>query len=272
VIRYNHCTDSIGFNNHGQFHDFAWGIYLDEACCGCDVYGNIVERAQAGAMHLHNARENHIYNNIFANNAGPQGTTQQLDLQGWNDSPTGLFERARKERAVEQYRRLVQNPEWKKMRGMEITPEDPYLPDGTIMRGNRIERNVFYYPDQPESVYVKATDCNLEYNTIDHNILWNGGGMPIKMGRKNLKSTEWEWWQMDGADRHSMIADPLFLDAASGDFRLKPGSPALKLGFKPIPFENIGPYPHERRATWPIQEAEGVREHPQWLTSVDMEQ
>lgn len=34
--------------------------------------------------------------------------------------------------------------------------------------------------------------------------------------------------------------DPLFVDAAAGDYRLKDDSPAYKLGFKPIPFEKIG--------------------------------
>ena len=83
---------------------------------------------------------------------------------------------------------------------------------------------------------------------------------------------EWEPWQIDGADQHSIIADPLFVNAASGDFHLKPDSPALKLGFKPIPLESIGPYPDDGRVTWPIQEAEGVREHREWLTSVDKEE
>jgi hypothetical protein len=35
-------------------------------------------------------------------------------------------------------------------------------------------------------------------------------------------------------------ADPHFVDAACGDFRLKDDSPAFKLGFKRIPFERIG--------------------------------
>lgn len=34
--------------------------------------------------------------------------------------------------------------------------------------------------------------------------------------------------------------DPKFVDIKKGDFRLKPDSPAWKIGFKPIPFEKIG--------------------------------
>ena len=34
--------------------------------------------------------------------------------------------------------------------------------------------------------------------------------------------------------------DPLFVDREQGDFRLRPESPAFKLGFKPIPIERIG--------------------------------
>lgn len=37
--------------------------------------------------------------------------------------------------------------------------------------------------------------------------------------------------------------DPHFVDREKGDFRLKDDSPAFKLGFKPIPFEKIGPTP-----------------------------
>jgi hypothetical protein len=76
---------------------------------------------------------------------------------------------------------------------------------------------------------------------------------------------EWASWQALGMDRHSLIADPLFVDAAKDDYRLQPNSPAFKLGFQPIPVEQIGPYRDELRATWPIVEAEGAREKP--LTS-----
>ena len=74
--------------------------------------------------------------------------------------------------------------------------------------------------------------------------------------------SEWASWQALGMDRHSQVADPLFVDIENGDFRLKPESPALKLGFQQIPFQQIGPQQNAPRATWPITEAPGAREFP----------
>ncbi len=73
---------------------------------------------------------------------------------------------------------------------------------------------------------------------------------------------EWAAWQAMGFDKNSLVADPLFVDPDNDDWRLKPDSPAFKLGFRPIPVERIGPYRHELRASWPIVEAEGAREKP----------
>ncbi len=73
---------------------------------------------------------------------------------------------------------------------------------------------------------------------------------------------EWASWQSLGLDKHSVIADPLFVNAAKDDYRLQPNSPAFKLGFQPIPVDKIGPYRDELRASWPIVEAEGAREKP----------
>jgi hypothetical protein len=62
---------------------------------------------------------------------------------------------------------------------------------------------------------------------LDHNLYWRTDGQPILFGDAPLKD-----WQARGRDAHSIIADPLFVDASKDDFRLKPGSPAIALGFK----------------------------------------
>jgi hypothetical protein len=41
--------------------------------------------------------------------------------------------------------------------------------------------------------------------------------------------------------------DPGLIAPRMGDFRLKEDSPAVKLGFKPIPFDKIGLYRGEYR-------------------------
>ena len=48
---------------------------------------------------------------------------------------------------------------------------------------------------------------------------------------------EWQSWQAQGRDQHSIVADPLFVDPAHDNYQLQPQSPALQLGFEPIPFE-----------------------------------
>ncbi|MBM4088725.1 MAG: right-handed parallel beta-helix repeat-containing protein [Planctomycetes bacterium] len=46
--------------------------------------------------------------------------------------------------------------------------------------------------------------------------------------------------------------DPHLMDPTRLDFRLRPDSPAWKIGFEPIPWEKIGLYHDDARASWPV--------------------
>jgi len=71
---------------------------------------------------------------------------------------------------------------------------------------------------------------------LDHNLYWNAAGRPVTFpGGLSL-----EKWQAKGQDVHSLIADPKFVDPAKGDFRLRPDSPAAKIGFKPFDISTAG--------------------------------
>jgi hypothetical protein len=52
-----------------------------------------------------------------------------------------------------------------------------------------------------------------------------------------------EEWQALGYDQHSVFADPMFVDAANGDYHVRPESPALKLGFKNFDVSRAGLLP-----------------------------
>lgn len=94
------------------------------------------------------------------------------------------------------------------------------------------ERNVVYY-DTGALLGGNWSDDNYE---MDYNLYWDASGRPITFAGASL-----EQWRERGHDVHSLIADPLFVDPAHDDFRLKPDSPAFKLGFKQPDISNVGP-------------------------------
>jgi len=73
--------------------------------------------------------------------------------------------------------------------------------------------------------------------SFDNNVYWCASGEPF-----DFMGLTFEEWQQAGHDTHSLIADPLFVDPDRLDFRLKPDSPALKLGFKPFDYSKAGLY------------------------------
>jgi hypothetical protein len=69
------------------------------------------------------------------------------------------------------------------------------------------------------------------------NVYWDASARPVTFAEKKLSLAD---WQKRGQDVGSLVADPLFVDQAKRDFRLKPGSPALALGIKSIDVSTMG--------------------------------
>lgn len=95
------------------------------------------------------------------------------------------------------------------------------------------ERNILYWK---EGVLL-GSNWNDNNFRMDWNCYWNAAGKPVRFpGNLSLE----EWQKQRQQDLHSMIADPGFVDPEKGDFRLKPDSPALKLGFQPFDYTKAG--------------------------------
>ena len=99
------------------------------------------------------------------------------------------------------------------------------------------DRNIVYWKTGPllagrwKEIRVK----------VDNNCYFNAAGEPVTFVGLDLEA-----WQKLGHDKNSIIADPLFVDPENHDFRLKPNSPAEKIGFVPFDYTKAGVYGHSK--------------------------
>jgi len=104
-------------------------------------------------------------------------------------------------------------------------------------KGARMQRNIFYQSQGAARFYQALGRGRkpewMEDNSVDHNLYFNAADAAHAKRALALH-------RACRADAHSIVADPLFVDPAKGDFTLKPNSPALKLGFTPIDMSRIG--------------------------------
>jgi hypothetical protein len=127
-------------------------------------------------------------------------------------------------------------------------------------RGDIVRNNIIAYcgeehvrRSRPEELFAFAFERNIVllgdgnlFAQVDKN--WHDGRVDLhdnvywKYGGtiQNFAGKTWSEWQAMGQDSNSRVADPLFVDAANGDWRLKPESPALALGFVPFDWKKAG--------------------------------
>ncbi len=278
VIRHNifHHIGGFGKSNSWQpvrngqveFHypGFTWGIYLDAPEVGCTIYGNVLYSVPVCGMFNHEGRDNTWENNIIIDAPAfrvSSGNYPQLDEQSYS-----YIKKLREQGGYDTY--LEHYPEL-------ATYTDETATHNTCAPG-RFVRNIVYYTPQGgkwmrdnnarawgdgQLVWTfRGPQVAFDGFRFDSNCVFGPPEMPLKFsctvtpGAEKLMS--WEEWQGTGQDPNSIIADPLFVDVEKRDFRLRPESPALKLGFQQIPLDQIGPYEDELRASWPVVEAPGA--------------
>ena len=168
--RYNLIHDIVGVGQEadGLKHPwFTFGIYPDDNSGGIDIIGNIVYRIAYTPIHMHNARDCIVENNIFA-----FGGKFQFDLHGWTKDQR--FYTSHFETMVKGYESVADQPAWKTMRNMKLHPKDAIRDDGTMMSGNSFQRNIMF-GDTPGVKYGDIRNCSPRWNSIDYNIAWNSG-------------------------------------------------------------------------------------------------
>jgi len=126
-------------------------------------------------------------------------------------------------------------------------------------RENIVRNNIFAFSRQAQIIRSREEDhisFTFERNIVlcdNEDILgsnWRNGNYKLDYNLYWVTTDEepdfagrtFQEWQATGQDQHSLVADPKFVDAEHYDFRLKPDSPAFKLGFEPIDPSEIGLY------------------------------
>ena len=135
----------------------------------------------------------------------------------------------------------------------------------------KYERNIVVW--EPDVPLLDGGDWNWKLNDPpgrgepkDTTIFRSNLYWPID-GKKPALLTKahytWDEWRKMGRDSGSIFADPMFEDIARRDFRLKPGSPAEKIGFKPWDLTLAGV--RKEDAAWVELAAKGGV-YPNWDT------
>jgi parallel beta-helix repeat protein len=122
-------------------------------------------------------------------------------------------------------------------------------PRDDFMRGNTFKNNIVAYQD-PDTTLWYAYDKTWRPDRLsecDHNLYWCYGDPDIA-GSDRVITPEGTYadWLKSGFDAHSVVADPGFVSPELSHFGLRPDSPALAIGYKPIPEDKIGPEGYER--------------------------
>lgn len=189
-------------------HYGGWGIYNDEGSSHILIENNVVYNTKFAGYNIHFCKEVTVRNNIFA-----FGRLQQLSRSRVEPHKSVFFEN-----------NIV------------------YWTEGKLLDGN--------WKDKPYTFYFHPKDgSGTRETTSTFDMDWNVYFNPTqKLDEVQFNGMTWDQWRKTDKDTRSVYSDPLFVDPDKYDFRLKPDSPALKMGFEPIDVTAVGPRAPARRS------------------------
>lgn len=189
------------------------GVYCDDATCGVRIEENVFYHvASYGTVYSNAGHDIAVENNIFADGYGPAYQLKSMWYDfGYFEIPYFFGKNGIYTKRLTQSVDIRRPPYSIRYPGLKDWLDT--LADGTTIVGMRPRRNTF-----TRNVLVRYEE------TI--RLVGKYAGCEI-------------------GDNYMTQSDPGFVDAAGLDFRLKPDSDVYRAlpGFRPIPFEQIGPRP-----------------------------
>lgn len=200
------------------------GIYLDDLFSSALVRGNIFHQVWRPVF-LGGGRDNVIENNIFID--CPKAIHIDARALGWcGPHADGRIKEAMEKGTIGGVR----------FKEPPFCTRYPQL--GTLLEDE---------PKKPKG------------NVVSRNIFWQGSGENLRRVAGGQPVAE-DWWDdiekgirpLVRMDANLVNEDPRFFDEPRGNFQLREDSPAWKLGFQPIPMDQIGLQRTADRASWPV--------------------
>jgi hypothetical protein len=218
LIAYNHVYNCMMTLADGA------GMYILGYQPGTKIMNNLVHDIENGRSFYNDGTTSHLY---YENNISYNVEESVVHKGHHNTFRNNIFASARKSYIYVAARAVYL---WQ---GYDAPPPTSYF-----------ENNIFYMDSgklfgragvgTPYPFYESKYGRNPYFRS--NNIYWDPRQTPDALTREELKQ-----YQDEDNDIGSIFADPLFVDPARHNYTLKPDSPALELGFKPIDISSVGP-------------------------------
>ena len=230
VIEFNHIYDTVReTGDHGPFN--AWGRERFWSLTQSHSDYSISRSLEAGDVKIDAMEPVILRNNFFEDNSqsGLDIDDGASNYEIYNNISKGISMKLR-----EGAYRNVYNNIW-----VEANVA-PCFHVGNEDNHDRYVRNITVMARDDVYAITAPPARGPWLEEIDNNCFFSASGkftaridtMRGEKGRERVaRRVDLEEWRKLGFDRNSVFADPLFVDPAKNDYRVRPESPALRLGF-----------------------------------------